>query len=65
MPTPTMPSVKVEIKDVYGVRTVYPVCENARTFAAIAGTKTLTKDTIRHIKDLGFAVVLVQPELEV
>jgi hypothetical protein len=65
MPTPIMPSVKVEIKDVYGVRTVYPVCENARTFAAIAGTKTLTKDTIRHIKDLGFAVVLVQPELEI
>lgn len=65
MPHPIMPSVKVEIKDVYGTRTVYPVCENARSFAAIAGTKTLTKETIRHIKDLGFAVVLAQPVLEV
>ena len=59
------PTIRVEIKDVYGVRTVYPVCENARTFALIAGTKTLTRDTLRHVKDLGYAVVLAQPVLEV
>lgn len=60
---PIQPSVTIEIKDVYGVRTAYPVCENARSFAAIAGTKTLTKDTLRHIKDLGFAVVLAEQQL--
>lgn len=58
------PTITVEFKDVYGVRTCYPVCEAARTFARIAGTKTLTADTLRHVKDLGFTVRLApQPEL--
>jgi hypothetical protein len=61
---PIQPSVTVEFKDVYGTRTCYPVCENARSFAAIAGTKTLTPAVIRHIKDLGFAVVLAPQTVE-
>lgn len=54
-------SITVHIKDVYGNRTVYPVCEQAKLFAAIAGTKTLTVHTLAQIKLLGFAIV-VQPQ---
>ena len=65
MPTSTQPTIRIEVKDVYGVRTAYPVCENARTFALIAGTKTLTRETLARIKDLGYAVQLVAPEYNV
>lgn len=46
----------VEIKDVYGVKTIYPVCEKAQLFASIAGTKTLTERAVRDIKLLGYTV---------
>jgi len=61
MPVSTQPTIDIEIRDVYGVRTAYPVCETARTFASIAGTKTLTKETLSYIKDLGYAVRLAAP----
>jgi len=51
-------SIKVTIKTVYGVETVYPVCNDAHTFAQIAGTKTLTLETISNVKRLGYSVAL-------
>jgi hypothetical protein len=39
-----------EIKKVYGEEKVYPVCEDAKTFAQIAGTKTLTLETAKIFK---------------
>ena len=44
----------VQIKNVFGNKTVYPVNEAAKTLAAIAGTKTLTTETIELAKQLGF-----------
>jgi hypothetical protein len=49
----------VTIKNVYGNEQIYPVCVNAEIFAQIAGTKTLTKQTINLIKDLGFNIQVV------
>jgi len=51
-------SITVTIKTVYGVETVYPVCNDAHTFARIAGTKTLTLETISNVKRLGYSVAL-------
>ncbi len=48
--------ISVRIKSSYGVDRIYPVCEKALTFAAIAGTKTLSTDDIKHIKALGYTV---------
>lgn len=48
----------VEARDVYGVTKFYPVCEKACIFARIAGTTTLTKETIKLIKELDYAVVI-------
>ena len=50
----------VRIKDQYGQQVVIPVCADAQSFAAIAGTRTLTPHTIRHIKLLGYAVTVQQ-----
>jgi hypothetical protein len=48
--------ITVRITNVYGQKTVYPVCETARIFADIAGTKTLKPTTINSIKALGYTI---------
>lgn len=51
--------IQVQIKNVYGVETVYPVCEHAKFLAAMAGTKTLTQDKLRLIMAAGYDVIMV------
>ena len=50
--------IRVEVRSVYGVETVYPVCAKAKAFAAIAGQKTLTVATLRQVRALGYSIVL-------
>jgi hypothetical protein len=54
--------VDVRMMDVYGKRVVYPVCDKAKVFASIAGTKTLTEVTLRCIQKLGYAIRVVPQE---
>ena len=56
--------ITVKRKSVYGEEKIYPVCEAAQTFASIAGTKTLTTETISRIKKLGYRVALEQQPSE-
>jgi hypothetical protein len=51
--------VQVRVKNVYGTDTVYPANEAAELFAQIAGTKTLTPQTMHLIRRLGYTVELV------
>ena len=53
-------TIEVRIKNVYGTEKIYPVCDKARAFAGIAGQLTLTHNTIKGIKELGYRVVVVQ-----
>ena len=52
---------QVEIKEVYGNRTIYPINDQAQLLARIAGTKTLTASTVELAKKLGFHFEIVQP----
>lgn len=52
----TEQAILVEIKNVYGIEKIYPVCERAELFARMTGCKTLTEATIHYIKKLGYAV---------
>lgn len=52
--------IYVRIKDVYGAKNIYPVCDKAHLFANIAATKTLTQHTIEHIKKLGYTIKVEQ-----
>jgi len=47
----------------YGNPVVYPRCEKALAFAAIAGAKTLTPQVIDQIKRLGYVVRVEQAEV--
>ena len=51
-----MNTITVTIRRVYGNPVIYPACEQARQFARIAGTKTLTLDTLRQIRALGYTI---------
>jgi hypothetical protein len=57
--------ITVELKDQYGTQVVYPVCERARLFAKLAGTRTLTHNALEIIKALGYEVNVKQPELSI
>ena len=58
-------TVTVSVRRVYGMPVIYPADANARSFAAIPGTKTLTRQTVRHIKNLGFEIVeMFESQLE-
>jgi hypothetical protein len=48
----------VEIRDVYGKPTIYPVCDTAQTFAALTGCKTLTDLALMRINSLGYTMVI-------
>ncbi len=51
-------TVTVEIKDVYGQAKVYPICDRAKRFTAIAGTKTISPEDITRIQMLGYKVTV-------
>lgn len=56
-----MQIVEVNLKSVYGETKAYPINEAAKIFANIAGTKTLTMQTLRSIRDLGYEIKCVDP----
>lgn len=62
---PTQPTITVEVRDVYGKPTVYPMDTAARIFADIAGTTTLTDMTLKRIKLLGYHINITQRKIEI
>lgn len=48
--------IVVKIQNVYGAQKVYPVNEQAKLFAAISGTKTLSNATICYAAKLGYVI---------
>ena len=55
-----MMKVTIQVKNVYGEDKVYPVCSNAKLFAEIAGTKTLSANTLQIMKEHGVETVLTK-----
>ena len=55
--------ILVQIKSVYGNERIYPICENAKLFASIAGTATLTREVLAKIKQLGYTVEVESQKL--
>ena len=56
-------TVEVEVRQVYGNRTIYPVNETAQIFATLTGKKTFSNQDIALIRDLGFFVTQVQTDV--
>jgi hypothetical protein len=50
------PQIMVIVRKVYGNPVIYPACDQSRTFAQLAGTKTLTLQSLKKIKALGYEI---------
>jgi len=48
----------VQIREVYGRPTAYPVNDTAKLLCELAGTKTLTPQALATIRKLGYTVSL-------
>lgn len=51
-----MKEITVQIKQQYGQQRIFPICDTAKTFATIAGTKCLDKGKLAQIESLGYVV---------
>lgn len=50
--------IHVRLKTNYGQQSIYPNCDNAKVFAKLLEQQTLTPLNIKHIKSLGYEVVV-------
>lgn len=57
--------IEIEVKSHYGNTLYYPVCDKSILLARLAGTKTLTLESILTIKELGYNIKVKQPTIEV
>jgi hypothetical protein len=48
--------ITVEIKSVYGVERIYAVCNNAKLITKLKQSKTLSKEDISILKELGYTI---------
>jgi hypothetical protein len=55
--------LKVKVKNNYGTEHIYPVSEEAKLLAQLAGSKTLTQSTIEIAKKLGFKFSVERVEI--
>ena len=46
----------VEIKSVYGVQRIYAVCNNAKLITKLKQSKTLNKEDISILRELGYTI---------
>ena len=53
--------IEVTIKTNYGNDAIYPHCSTAKCLARLAGTKTLTPESIAILKQMGYTVAVVTP----
>jgi hypothetical protein len=63
--TPPKMYITIELRENYGKQMYYPHCAKSKTFASIADTVTLTADTLKLIKELGYgiAVTYISPDV--
>ena len=53
----------VEIKSVYGVQRIYAVCNNSKLITKLKQSKTLNKDDISILRELGYTIETKQPTI--
>ena len=46
----------VEVKNVYGVERIYAVCNNAKLITKLKQSKTLNKEDISILRELGYTI---------
>ena len=55
--------ILVKIKQVYGNKTIYPICDSGKLLLELTGKKTFTEKDILAIKKLGYTFNVKQDTL--
>jgi hypothetical protein len=55
--------ITVEIKNVYGVERIYAVCNNAKLITKLKQSKTLSKEDISILREMGYKIETKQPTI--
>jgi hypothetical protein len=55
--------ITVEIKSVYGVERIYAVCNNSKLITKLKQSKTLNKEDISILRELGYKIETKQPTI--
>ena len=53
----------VEVKNIYGVERIYAVCNNAKLITKLKQSKTLNKEDISILRELGYKIETKQPTI--
>ena len=53
----------VEIKNIYGVERIYAVCNNSKLITKLKQSKTLNKEDISILRELGYTIETKQPTI--
>lgn len=48
--------LELQVKVIYGTERIYPMNETAKKLASLLQRKTLTKDDVNKLKEIGFSV---------
>jgi hypothetical protein len=56
-------TITVTVREVYGIKTIYPACDTAKLLARLANTKTLTRAALETIQALGYTVEVKAPSI--
>ena len=54
----------VEIKSVYGVERIYAVCNNSKLITKLKQSKTLSKEDISILREMGYKIETKQPTIQ-
>ena len=57
--------IEVEVKNIYGKETFYPLCDKAILLTRLTGNKTLTIDSLKTIRSLGYEVAVQQKQYSI
>lgn len=47
-------TLKVTVKNVFGIERIYPYCERSEVFAILTNSRTLSENAVKWIKTLGY-----------
>lgn len=56
-------TITVTVREIYGIKTIYPACDTAKLLARLANTKTLTRAALETIQALGYTVEVKAPSI--
>ena len=50
--------ILITVKEKYGNELLYPLCDTAKKVCELLGTKTIPKDKVKTLEDLGYRITM-------